>query len=959
MARLPSGTVTFLFTDIEGSTRMWERAPGTMAGALARHDALLRACIDRHDGHVFKTVGDAFCAAFHTATDALAAACDAQRELAAEGWPEDATIRVRMALHTGAAEVRDDDYFGQPLNRVARLLSAGHGGQVLLSLATQELVRDSLPGGVALRDMGERRLKDLIRPERVFQVVDAGLPADFPPLKTLDARAHNLPVQPTSFVGRERELADVEALLRRSRLVTLTGSGGAGKSRLSLQVAANRIDEHEQGVWFVELAPLRDGALVPQAVAAVLGVAEVPGEPLLRTLVAACRERDMLVVLDNCEHLIDAAAELCGALLAGCARVAILASAREALRVPGETSYRVPALPAPPPDAAVPMRTLTQYAAVRLFIDRAQAVRPSFRVTDANAPAVASICHHLDGIPLAIELAAARLRAMTAEEVNRGLDRRFALLTGGARTALPRQQTLRALVDWSYALLEEDERVLFARLSVFAGGWTREAAEAVCAGEGIEPDRVLDLLAALVDKSIVVADERDGAMRYRMLETLRQYAGDRLREQRDEALRGARHVKWVRALAEEAEPNLRGGDQARWFDRLEAERDNLRTALAWAGADAESARDRLAIAGSVWWFWYVRGHLAEGRALIGETVGVAPEDAPIARAKALNGMGVLAQRQGDYRAARAHHEEALAIWRAHDDRAGMANALNNLGSDHYYAGDYASARACYEESLRLRRALGDRWGTAAALANLRNVASHQGDAAAVLALSEESLAIFRELGDRRAIAMALGNLGNARRDRGESAAACVLYEESVAILRELGDRQNLAFALDNLGSCAHDRGDLALARQLHEESLQIATDLGDRQGAGFALNALGDVALDSGTPDAAQGCYARSLAVRRSIGDRHGIAESLEGLAAVAAETARERVAATLWGAITRLRDELGAPLTERNRAHRERRVAAVRATIGEAAFEAEWREGAAMPQDALLDYAQRAAATP
>ena len=959
MARLPSGTVTFLFTDIEGSTRMWERAPGTMAGALARHDAVLRACIDSHDGHVFKTVGDAFCAAFHTAMNALAAACDAQRALAAERWPDDATIRVRMALHTGAAEVRDDDYFGQPLNRVARLLSAGHGGQVLLSLATQELVRDSLPGGVALRDMGERRLKDLIRPERVYQVVAAALPADFPPLKTLDARAHNLPVQPTSFVGRDRELADIEVLLRHSRLVTLTGSGGAGKTRLSLQVAANRIDDHEQGVWFVELAPLRDGALVPQTVAAVLGVGEVPGEPLLRTLVSACRERDMLLVLDNCEHLIDATAALCGQLLAGCPRVAILASAREPIRAQGEATYRVPTLPAPPPDAAGPIGALTQYAAVRLFMDRALSANPAFRVTDANAPAVASICHHLDGIPLAIELAAARMRAMTAEEVNRGLDRRFALLTGGTRTALPRQQTLRALVDWSYALLGEEERTLFARLAVFAGSWSCGAAQAVCGDEGIDADRVLDLLVALVDKSLVVADERDGAMRYRMLETLRQYAHERLWERGGEGLLLARHVRWLRAFAEEAEPNLRGGDQARWFDRLDAERDNLRAALAWSATDPGSAPDGMAIAGSVWWFWYVRGHLTEGRTLFARVLDAAPDAASGARAKALNGAGVLAQRQGDYRAARALHEEALAIWRAHDDRAGMANALNNLGSDHYYAGDYASARACYEESLRLRRALGDRWGTAAALANLRNVASHQGDAAAVLALSEESLAIFRELGDRRAIAMALGNLGNARRDRGESAAACALYEESVAILRELGDRQNLAFALDNLGSCAHDRGDLALARQLHEESLQIATDLGDRQGAGFALNALGDVALDAGTPDAAQGYYARSLAVRRAIGDRHGIAESLEGLAAVAAETARDRVATTLWGAITRLRDELGAPLTERNRAHRERRVAAVRAKIGEAAFEAEWREGAAMPQDALLDYAQRAAATP
>ena len=479
---LPNGTVTFLFTDIEGSTTRWDRHEQAMGSALARHDTLLRESIAARNGHVFKTVGDAFCAVFPTAPDALAAALSAQQKLAAEPWHQDLDgVRVRMALHTGAAEQREGDYFGTTLNRVARLLATGHGGQALLSQATYELVRDHLPRGADLRDLELHRLKDLQRPEHVYQLLHPDLPADFPKLRSLDPLRNNLPIQATSFVGRDKEIKAVKALLARTRLLTLTGSGGAGKTRLSLQVAADLTEGVDDGVWLAEFASLSDPGLVAQTLAQALGVREEPGRPITQTLVDFLRPRSLLLVLDNCEHVLDAAAELCEAILRTCLSVKILASSREGLNIAGETTYRIPSLSVPDLKRSATPESLSHYEAVRLFIERAQAAQSSFSVTNANAPAVAQICHRLDGIPYAIELAAAKVRALSAEQINARLDDRFRLLTGGSRTALPRQQTLRAMIDWSYDLLSTEEQTLLRRLSVFAGGWTLEAAEAVCA----------------------------------------------------------------------------------------------------------------------------------------------------------------------------------------------------------------------------------------------------------------------------------------------------------------------------------------------------------------------------------------------------------------------------------------------------------------------------------------------
>ena len=669
---LPNGTVTFLFTDMEGSTRLWEEHPQAMRPALARHDALLRQAIEDNNGVVFKTIGDAFCTAFATAPDALKAALAAQCALHAEPWPDALSLRVRMALHTGAAELREGDYFGQPLNRVARLLGAGHGGQTLLSDVAHDLTRDTLPASVSLLSLGEHRLRDLGRPESVFQLLHPALPSEFPPLKSLDnpELPNNLPVQVTSFIGREKEIEAVETLLSKTRLLTLTGSGGCGKTRLGLQVAADVLENYPDGVWLIELAPLADPALVPQAVAQALNVSEEPGKPLLPTLVAALKAKRLLLVLDNCEHVLDACSRLVDALLRACPGVGVLASSREGLGIAGETVYRVPSLSLPDPKQTATPASLNLYEAVRLFVDRARAALPGFVVTNANAPALASVCHRLDGIPLAIELAAARVRSLSVEEINNKLDNRFRLLTGGSRTALPRQQALRALIDWSFDLLNAQEKMLLCRLSVFAGGWTLQAAEAVgvgesLTGESIEDWEILDLLTSLVDKSLVLAQTQRETTRYGLLETVRQYVRDRLTESGESLVVRTRHANYFLTLAEEVKPKMRGMEQVQWMGVLEEEHDNLRQALAWYAEDAQDAEaggKGLRLAAALFELWKTHGHLSEGRERLHTLLAHPTRQEPTsARAQALAEAGWLAYMQDDYVQTRVLLEKSLVV----------------------------------------------------------------------------------------------------------------------------------------------------------------------------------------------------------------------------------------------------------------------------------------------------------
>jgi predicted ATPase len=548
---------------------------------------------------------------------------------------------VRCGLHAGVVERRDNDYFGSPVNRAARIMRAAHGGQVLLSQAVVDCVREILPAAVSLRDLGNVRLKDLATPEHVYQVVHPQLRQEFPALRSLEATPNNLPLQVTSFIGREQALVELQRLLARTRLLTLTGSGGCGKTRLSLQVAADCPEQFPDGAWLVELAPLSDPGLVPQTVATVLGLKEEPGKPIVQTLTAHLNDKWLLLLLDNCEHLLDGCAQLADVLVRQCAHLKILASSREALGIGGEQAYRVPSLSLPDPKQVHTSVSVAPFEAVQLFTDRALLACAEFQVTNQSASTLASICYRLDGIPLAIELAAARVRSLGVEEIDGKLDQRFRLLTGGSGTALPRHQTLRSLIDWSYDLLSDSEKLTLQRLSVFAGGWTLVAVEQVCAGDGVSDGDVLDRLTSLTDKSLVVSEQKDRHSRYRLLETVRQYARDRLEDTGGSAAVRVRHRDYYLALAEEADPKLRGAEQAEWLRRLEEEHQNLRAGLEWSLAEAETGGG-LRLCGALQRFWWTRGHLIEGRQWCTRVLcKVGAEERTRERAYVLNAAGVL------------------------------------------------------------------------------------------------------------------------------------------------------------------------------------------------------------------------------------------------------------------------------------------------------------------------------
>ena len=908
----PSGTVTFLFTDVEGSARLWDEHPKAMRTALARHEGLLHEAISAHDGYVFKLMGDEFRVAFSRPTDALAAALDGQRALQAEAWPV-GPLRVRMALHSGEAEERGGDYFGPSLNRCARMLAAGHGGQVLLSHATAHLVREALPAGAELRPLGEHRLRDLTQPEDISQLVHPDLAADFLPLRSLAAFVHNLPLQLTSFVGREQELDEVKRLLADTRLLTLTGTGGAGKTRLALQVAADLLDECPNGVWLVELATLSDPSPVAQAVLSALGLREEPQRAPIDTLVDSLRPKRLLLILDNCEHLVGACAELAERLLRGGPGVRVLATSREVLRAAGEVVWRVPSLSVPPRDAErpTPVEQVTQYEAVRLFIERAVAVDPGFRVTDANAPAVAETCWRLDGIPLAIELAAARLGAMSVAEIRARLSDRFALLTTGLRTVLPRQQTLRAAIDWSYELLSDPERVLLRRLSVFAGGWAIEAAERVATDPGLAQPLVLDLLTGLADKSLVVVEQQERGVRYRLLETIREYGRDQLARAGEEPAVCGRHRSYFLGLAEQGAEVLRGPNQSVWLERLEVEHDNLRAALASCRGEAGQAETAVRLCAALWGFWYMHGHVTEGRAWLAEALARSPEPTT-ARARALAGGGSMARLQADYEQATALLTEALALSRQLGDSRLRAAALNNLASVVRDQGDYRRAGALFEESRDLLRTLGDEGRVALLTTNLGVIAHEQGDYARAAALYEEALTLSRALGDKHNVAMALNNLGNIRLSQGDAVAAHALLQESLAMRREAGLKEGVATCLVNLGN----------------------------------------VVVLQGDSDAARSYYRESLLLFRELGQRGAVPPVLAGLAQVARQEQDLARSARLLAASSAVREALRAPLPPNDRDAFDSQVEDIRVSLGDDAFAAAWADGCAMTLDQAVTYA-------
>jgi len=831
---------TFLFTDIEGSTTLWERFPERMPGALERHDSILRSIIESHNGCVFKTVGDSFCAVFPAVQDAIAAAAAAQHRIGAEAWDEiGEPIRVRIAIHTGPAEARDGDYFGPTMNRVSRILSSAHGGQIVLSKAAVDLVAERLPSTSTLLDLGEHRLKDLVRPERIFQYCEPGLREEFPLLRSLSAFAHNLPEQLTSFIGREKELAEIKHLMSRTRLLTLTGSGGNGKTRLALQAAAEAVDQFTNGVWFVDMATVLDPSLIATMVATTLRLREQPGQTMLETLVAFLGDKRMLLILDNCEQIVGACAVFTEKLLKSCHGLHILATSREGLDIAGEMTWRVRSLPIPSANDLKSFEVIAQNPAVRLFVDRAASVVRTFQVTEKNAPAIAKVCQRLDGIPLAIELAAARVKTISPEEIALRLNDRFRLLTGGSRTALPRHQTLRAAIDWSYHLLGGQEGVLFRRLSLFCGSFSLEAAESICEGSDLDSIDIFDSMSRLVDKSLLILEQSEGATRYRMLETIREYAFDRLRESDEVAGVQKRFLDFFLNLGHRAEQELSGPGQAEWLERLDAEHENLRAALTWNVEDGGLTKVQLNLAVVLWRFWLVRGYWEEGLSCL-QRVSSVESVGPFAaeRSRAFNSCGHFACSLGKYAEASRHYEQSLAIRRELGDERGVAATLNNLGIVYLYQREYESAGPLFQEALQLFRKLGHEGAAATCLSNLAAVHNSKGAYDVAEQNAREALEVFRGAGDQLGIRAALTELGKIAMSKQEIESARSYFQESLALSRALGERVGIVGLLQLLGELMITQKNYESARLFYEESLEIAKDLASVPYMTAAMDAL-------------------------------------------------------------------------------------------------------------------------
>jgi predicted ATPase/class 3 adenylate cyclase len=935
-------TATFLMTDIEGSTRRWEEERPAMTVALETHDALLRDAVEAAGGTVVKTTGDGLLAVFDRPEAGLAAALAGQRALDGEAWPTSGPLRVRMALHSGSAEVRDEDYFGPALNRVARLMAIGHGGQVLVSAATCALVADALPADAQLIDLGEHRLRDLDRPEHVYQLAATGLRREFPALRAAGEHPTNLRPQATSFVGREREQADLGRLLATSRLVTLVGVGGTGKTRLELQVAGEALERYRDGAWLVELAPLSDPELVDGEIGRTLGVQPQPGRAPIESVLDYLRAKELLLLLDNCEHLIEAAATSAERLLGGCPTVRLLASSREPLGVEGEVVFAVPSLALPPAEhGAVPsaaddaaaaeaeLAAVADAEAVRLFVDRARATLPDFTLDASNVRAVVEICRRLDGIPLALELAAARVNVLSPAEIAQGLNDRFRLLTGGRRTAVPRQRTLQGLIDWSWDLLDEPDQRLLRRLAVFAGGWTLDAAAAVTADEEAAPDgavppaarlATLDSLSRLVDRSLVVV-EHAGATRYRMLETIRQYAADKLAASGETIAIRDRHLALLRQLAHDAEPGLEGPDMLAWLERLDTELDNVRAALDWAFESDPMAALEMCVGLGPYW---------RSRLIGGEGVDRMAQAAALARRWAAEGATSTAGEQAALAArvlARsaqfqasftgrpidpAFEEEAIAMARASGDPDVLADVQVAL----------AFAAVAVDGSIPPSGPAADAAKKALELAEERGAwywVSILAAGFAIGALATDPTATEAWL------------------DRGTEAA----------------QRSGNPFALGNIigvrGRAASMAARWPEAERLVSEGRVYYTAMGDHAFERILASEGAHALRRQGRLDEAETEYRQTIRQWQESGNRGAVANQLESFAFLAEARGQGERAARLFGAAEALRETAKASMTAFEREEYDAAVERLRQELDEGTFAAEWAEGRLLDGDAAV----------
>jgi len=939
MSHLPSGTVTFLFTDIEGSTRLAQDLGPDYQRVLEAHHRLMREGLLSGGGIEVSTEGDSFFCVFASPTAAVETAVSLQRALNSHDWPADAVVSVRMGAHTGEGTLGADNYVGLDVHRAARIAAAAHGGQVLVSDATRALTEASLLPGVVLSDLGLHGMKDLPHPERLHQLIIEGLPTSFPAPRSVDAQPSNLPTQLTSFVGRNQELTEAEGLIGEARLLTLTGVAGSGKTRLALQLAAQAAEQFPHGVWLVELAALTDPALLEERVATVIGIRQQPGRDLVETILEVLRPKTSLIVLDNCEHMLDSAAKFIGAALGLAPNLRVVATSREPLGVPGEVTLQVAPLSLPSSDGVSDETGPGTSDAVRLFTERGANADPSFRVTPDNAEAVTQICRRLDGLPLAIELAAARLRSFSPTEIAARLDDRFGLLTGGTRTSLPRQHTLRAAVDWSYEMLTDAEQIVFERLAVFAGGFTMGAVEAVC-GEGVED--VVDKVIRLVDQSMIVAESRVGSgTRYRLLETLKQYGWQRLEERGEIDDIRTRHAEFLLRLSDEAKPHLHGRDHRSWMQRLDAEHENCRAALDWC-RESNDVETYLRLVTGWGVFWVGFGLWTEARSSLTEALELEDGKHPELRLGA-----ILASAQifvaDDRDRATALAEEAIDLADRFGDSEAMVNALilGGYTTKHQHRTENKRAVLLLERALEICDAEGMDHDRARALVTLGNIYSDQ-DSEKSRYYLEAGLALHRNLEDLSGVAQALHYLGAGAARSGDFEDAVAWLEEGLRVDALIGGRDNNGHLLMELGEVKRLQGDAAGAAMLLARGLEILTESGDQNCAARTRTSLGLLALSAGSLSEARGHLEASLVASARIGDGN-VVTALDGFAQHAAATGDSQQAVVVFAAAEGIRRQRGMTISASDLVLRDRELDAARQQLDKVDFDMAWDRGAAL----------------
>jgi len=915
---LPSGTVTFLFTDIEDSTKLWEQYPEAMKSALAKHDSILKETIESNHGHIIKTTGDGVHAVFTTAIDSVNAALEAQHEFQTSEFfkNSEVSIRARMGLHTGEAELRDGDYYGGALNRAARIMSIGHGGQVLISETTMQIALEHLSNDVSALDLGYHRLKGLNRAEHIFQLHAPDLQRDFPALKSLTHATDNLPAQLTSFVGRERELAEGRSRLEDARLLTLIGPGGTGKTRLSIQLGSRLLSNFKDGVWLVEFASIADPSLIMQTIASTFDIGEAPDAPLKVLVHDYLREKHLLLILDNCEHLVEASAKVADEFLRVAPKIKIIASSREALGINGETVYRVPSLSLPE-QAEVTKEAAMGFESVQLFVERASAANPKFRLTDENASSVAQICSRLDGIPLAIELAASRITVFSPEQIAKRLDDRFRLLTGGSRTALPRQQTLRALIDWSYDLLSENERALFRRLSVFAGGWTFEAVEQIC----INVD-VLEHLPHLINKSLVTVKDEDGEPRYYLLETIRQYARDKLLENGEGEGTRNRHFAYYLEMAETAMPEMLTREkELDWAKKLEIEYDNIRTAIEWGLSNDPIAVMRLVR--SLTYLFLQTIYSSEGHRWA---------EAALEKVKLFTDNGRILTAEENLHKARL---------------------VASMSIMSFTIGDYRAAITEAEEAVSLLRLLGDKWTLALILMFHAGGKLTRGNIDEAIASVEEALELAEELGDRYILGSGFHAASYleayVRRD---FARADTLHEKGMELLKEHGSRWSYGIAMYGFANVCIMQNQFEKARGKLRIAMQTMQETGSARNVNMVKSDLAHILRYEGNFPQAMSSYHETIKEWQRMGHRSAVAHQLECLAFIAKSLEQTEKATRLLGAAEALRQKIEIDMTPPEREEYEREVADLKANMDEKEFTSLWADGRSMTMDEAIEFA-------